>query len=40
MIATVLASARYCTIVQRADGYDYGFGAGLKPLKRGASSRG
>lgn len=31
---------RHCTIVQRADGYEYGFGTGLKPLKRGASSQG
>jgi len=33
-------SYRHCIIVQRADGYDYGFGIGLKPLKRGASSQG
>jgi hypothetical protein len=33
-------SHRHCTIVQQADGYDYGFGTGLKPLKWGASSQG
>lgn len=33
-------SYQYCTIVQRTDGYEYGFGSGLKPLKRGASSQG
>jgi hypothetical protein len=31
---------RHCAIVQRADAYEYGFGTGLKPLKRGASSQG
>lgn len=31
-------SYRYCTCLQRTDGYDYGFGSGLKPLKRGTSS--
>jgi 5-methylcytosine-specific restriction endonuclease McrA len=29
---------KHCAIVQRADGYEYGFGTGLKPLKQGASS--
>jgi 5-methylcytosine-specific restriction endonuclease McrA len=32
-------SHRHCTIVQRADGYTYGFGPGLKPLKQGAFSQ-
>jgi hypothetical protein len=31
-------SHRHCTILHRADGYAYGFGPGLKPLKQGASS--